>query len=89
MSPVAIFSYLAIYIIVWMVCLFAVLPWGAHSQTDAGEVVHGTEPGAPARFTIWKKLLVTTVLAAVVVALIGLGVSNPDLQRYWHSGGTP
>jgi predicted secreted protein len=88
MSPVYIFSYLAIYIIVWMVCLFAVLPWGAHSQADAGEVVHGTEPGAPARFAIWKKLLVTTVLAAFVVALIGWGISNPLLQHYWHSGGS-
>ena len=52
MSLVTIFSYLAIYVIVWMVCLFAVLPWGARSQTDAGDIVRGTEPGAPARFTI-------------------------------------
>ena len=86
MSLVTIFSYLAIYVIVWMVCLFAVLPWGARSQTDAGDIVRGTEPGAPARFTIGKKLLATTVLAFVVVALIGWGISNPTLQHYWHSG---
>lgn len=86
MSLVTVLAYLAIYVIVWMVCLFAVLPWGAHSQADAGEVVHGTDPGAPARFTIWKKLLATTVLAFIVVALIGWGISNPTLQRYWHSG---
>ena len=84
MSPVTILSYLAIYVIVWMVCLFAVLPWGAQSQADAGDIVHGTDPGAPARFNIWKKLLVTTVLAFVVVALIAWGISNPILQRYWH-----
>lgn len=84
MSLTSILAYLAIYVIVWMVCLFAVLPWGAHSQTDANAVTHGTEPGAPARFSIWKKLLATTILAFVVVALIGWIVSSPILQRYWN-----
>lgn len=83
MSLVSILAYVAIYIIVWMVCLFMVLPWGAHSQSDADLVTHGTEPGAPARFTIWKKLLATTILACVVVALIDWIVSSPILQRYW------
>jgi len=83
MSLVNIFAYLAIYVIVWMVCLFAVLPWGAHSQSDAAAITHGTDPGAPAHFAIWKKLLATTILAFVVVALIGWLVSNPVLQRYW------
>lgn len=84
MSLVTIFAYLAMYLIVWMVCLFAVLPWGARSQSDAGEVTHGTDPGAPAKFGIWKKLLATTVLAAIVLALIVWGVSSPVMQRYWH-----
>jgi predicted secreted protein len=83
MSLVNILAFLAIYLIVWMVCLFAVLPWGAHSQSDAEVITHGTEPGAPARFTIWKKLLATTILAFVVVALIFWLVSSPVLQRYW------
>jgi predicted secreted protein len=84
MSLVNILAYLAIYILVWMVCLFAVLPWGARSQSDSGEITHGTDPGAPVSFAVWKKLLVTTILAFIVLALIGLGVSNPMLQRYWH-----
>lgn len=81
---VTVLAYVAIYFVVWAVCLFIVLPVGSHSQSDAGEIVHGTEPGAPAVFHIWKKLLANTVLAAVVVALLGWGVSNPILQRYWH-----
>jgi predicted secreted protein len=83
MSLVNVLAFVAIYVIVWMVCLFMVLPWGARSQSDANAVTHGTEPGAPARFTIWKKLLATTILAFVVVALIFWLVTNPVLQRYW------
>lgn len=75
-------GYVAIYIVTWAVCLFMVLPWGAHSQSDAGEVVLGTEPGAPAVFRIWKKLLITTVLAALMVGLIYWVVSMPVLQHY-------
>lgn len=75
-------GYIAIYIISWAVCLFIVLPWGAYSQSDAGEVVLGTEPGAPAVFRIWKKLLITTVLAALVVGLIYWVISIPILQHY-------
>ena len=61
----------------------AVLPWGAHNQSDEGQVVAGSEPGAPVVFRIWKKLAINTVLATVVVGLIYWGASNPVLQRYW------
>ena len=77
-------GYIAIYIVTWAICLFMVLPWGVHNQSDTGDVVAGSEPGAPVVFRIWKKLLATTILAAVVVALIYWGVSNPLLQRYWR-----
>ena len=76
-------GYIAIYIVTWAICLFLVLPWGVHNQSDEAEHVLGTERGAPVRFTIWKKLGANTVLAAVVVALIYWGVSNPILRRSW------
>lgn len=74
----------AIYFIVWSVCLFAVLPWGARSQRDAGEVIPGSEAGAPALLRLWPKFLITTLLAAVVTALILWGLSNPILQEYFR-----
>jgi predicted secreted protein len=77
-------GYIAIYIVTWAICLFAVLPWGVHNQSDEDEVIMGTERGAPVHFHIWRKLVINSVLAAVVVALIYWGVSNPVLQRYWH-----
>jgi predicted secreted protein len=76
-------GYIAIYIVTWAICLFAVLPWGVRNQSDTGDIVAGSEPGAPAVFHIWKKLLATTILAGIVVALIYWGVSNPVLRRYW------
>ena len=76
-------SWLAVYFILWWVCLFAVLPFGARNQSDTGEVVKGTEPGAPLLFRLWPKLLATSVLAAIVMVLLMWGLSNPLLQRYW------
>ena len=38
---------IAIYFLIWWLTLFAVLPWGVRSQTEAGEFAPGTDPGAP------------------------------------------
>ena len=46
---------IAIYFLIWWVVLFAVLPWGVRSQEEAGEVVPGTDPGAPAAPKVWKQ----------------------------------
>ena len=59
----------AIYFIVWWVVLFAVLPWGVRSQAESGEVVPGSDPGAPAIPHLLAKLVWTTVVATVVFAL--------------------
>ena len=61
---------IAIYFIIWWVVLFAVLPWGIHSQQESGEVAPGTDPGAPAAHVIWRKLFWTTVTAAVVFGVL-------------------
>ena len=61
---------LAIYFILWWLTLFAVLPWGVRSQHESGEVTPGTEPGAPALPHIAAKLLWTTIVSAIVFALL-------------------
>jgi predicted secreted protein len=60
---------IAIYVIFWWVVLFAVLPWGVRGQHESGEVVPGSEPGAPAVHLVWKKLLWTTIIAGAVFAV--------------------
>jgi predicted secreted protein len=59
----------AIYFIIWWVVLFAVLPFGVRSQHESGAVAPGTDPGAPAVPQLMRKLIWTTIVAAVVFAL--------------------
>ena len=59
----------AIYFIMWWVVLFAVLPWGVRSQHESGEVMSGTDPGAPSIPKLGTKLLWTTVVTTIVFAL--------------------
>ena len=59
----------AIYFIIWWVVLFAVLPWGVRSQREDGTIIPGSDPGAPAIPRLRRKLVWTTIVAAIVVAL--------------------
>jgi predicted secreted protein len=59
---------LAIFFIIWWVVLFTVLPWGIRSQVESGEVVPGSDPGAPAVPRLKSKLIWTTVVSVVVFA---------------------
>jgi predicted secreted protein len=63
----------AIYFVLWWVLLFAVLPWGVRSQEESGDVVPGSDPGAPAVPRLVAKLLWTTVVTTIVFALLYLG----------------
>jgi predicted secreted protein len=60
----------AIYFLIWWVMLFAVLPWGVRSQAENGDIVPGSDPGAPAVPKLLAKLLWTTVVSTVVFALL-------------------
>ena len=44
MSP---FSLFVSYLLIWWMTLFIVLPLGVRGQAEAGQVVEGSEPGAP------------------------------------------
>jgi predicted secreted protein len=60
---------IAIYFIIWWVVLFAVLPFGVRSQEESGDVAPGSDPGAPARTNLKRKLLWTTLIAGFVFML--------------------
>ena len=63
---------IAIYFIIWWVVLFTILPWGVRSQEEGGDVVSGSDPGAPAIPRLWWKLFWTTAVSAVVFAICAL-----------------
>ncbi len=59
----------AIYFLIWWLTLFAVLPFGVKSQHEA-ETEPGTDPGAPVLPRILHKLVWTTIVAAVIFAML-------------------
>jgi predicted secreted protein len=57
-----------IYIVLWWVVVFTVLPWGVRRQENPGP---GHDPGAPAVTNIKMKLLITTLITFLIW---GIGV---------------
>jgi predicted secreted protein len=61
------FSAGIVFVMVWWLVLFMVLPFGA---APPDEVEPGTAPSAPARPRLALKFLLTTLVALVATALI-------------------
>ena len=83
MSFISIF---AIYFIVWWVTLFAILPIGVTTSAAPDDVSKGTNGSAPDNPRMGLKVVITTVVAAVIVALfyfvtVTLGYTVDDLPR--------
>ncbi|MFN3858333.1 MAG: DUF1467 family protein [Caulobacter sp.] len=84
MGPITSF---AVFLTLWWTVLFAVLPIGARSYSDAGiEVKDGGDPGAPVNPNLKKKFITTTWIAAVLwvilMAVIKFGlVTLPPLAQ--------
>ena len=68
--PIPVSMAVVVYFTIWWIVLFAVLPWGVRSQEEAGEVVPGSEAGAPAAPRLLWKALWTTLISAVVFAFV-------------------
>lgn len=56
----------AIYLTVWWLVLFTILPLGITGQAETGEVVQGTESGAPVDPGLKHKAWLTTFVAALI-----------------------
>lgn len=67
---------IALYIVIWWSILFAVLPFGVRSQIEEGDVVPGSEPGAPMRPMLLKKALWTSLIAALILAVVWIVIST-------------
>lgn len=70
----------AIYFVIWWLCLFVVLPFGVKSQHEANDVTLGTEHGAPHRPYLLRKAIATTILAAVIFAGVYLYFGILDMS---------
>ena len=79
---------IVVFLIVWWLVFFMVLPIGVTSQDESGDVVAGTEPGAPTVPNLKKKAWWATVGTSVVwliyFVITETGAIEPFLPR---SGG--
>ncbi len=66
-------SAVVLYVVIWFMTLFVVLPIGYRSQEEDGEVAPGTPPGAPSTTHFKRKFLWTTI-AATLIWLVIAGV---------------
>lgn len=69
---------LALYLMIWFLTLFVVLPFGVRTQAEEGTVVPGTPESAPAAPNILRIAVINTALASVVFIIVLL-VLNSDL----------
>ena len=73
-----------IYFVLWWIVLFAVLPIGMRSQEEAGEIVPGSDPGAPAAPRLVTKAVWTTVATTVIFLLFyaAYAANLIDIERF-------
>lgn len=58
---------LFIYLLVWWVMLFTVLPMGVERNTETGK---GHDSGAPVAPMLKKKLIINSIVSAVIVGVM-------------------
>ncbi len=60
------FTGVVLYVLIWMLTLFAVLPIGTQPRAEA-DAATGWR-GAPSQAGMWQKVLITTIVAAILFA---------------------
>jgi predicted secreted protein len=63
MNPV---SGVVLFLIIWFMTLFVILPLKLKSQGEAGKIVPGTPESAPDNPQIGKRFLIVTIVSVIV-----------------------
>ena len=66
----------ATFFVLWFIALFAVLPFFAQTQEEAGEVVPGTPESAPHKINIWRVFFVNTIVTIIAFAVVYTVIAN-------------
>ncbi len=69
------FTAVVLYVLIWWIVLFAMLPIGARPDSDA-DATSGWR-GAPTQPFLWRKVVATTVVAAILLAIANVVISGP------------
>ena len=60
-----------VYVMIWWIIFFSVLPIGIQSNKEVfKEKIGGIDPGAPKNPKIGKKFLITTLITSIIFAVI-------------------
>ena len=59
-----------IFVVIWMITLFTILPIKISSQSENNNITPGTDPGAPSNPQIIRKFLITSVVSVIIFAII-------------------
>lgn len=79
------FSSFVVFVVLWWVVFFLVLPWGVKAPHEIGEEPGpGHAPSAPVRPRLWLKAAIVTVIAAVLWGIFYY-VNAADLISF-HAG---
>jgi predicted secreted protein len=60
-----------VYVLIWWIIFFSVLPIGIQSNKEKfKETIEGMDPGAPINPKIGKKFLITTIITSIIFIVI-------------------
>ena len=68
----SLFSAVIVYLLIWWVTLFAVLPIGVRGQAEDGNIIQGSEPGAPVHSRMKYKIILTSLISLGIWAIVCL-----------------
>jgi predicted secreted protein len=74
------FTAVFIYLLIWWVMLFTVLPLGVRRHSEPGK---GFDAGAPEKSNLGQKLILNTALSGVILAIIEVLVKTGVID--WHA----
>jgi predicted secreted protein len=73
---------IVVYICIWFMTLFAVLPFGVRTQDEAGTVEPGTPGSAPANMRLGRIMAINTLVAAICFAVFYVGYTQGWLTAH-------
>ncbi|MEZ5832969.1 MAG: DUF1467 family protein [Dongiaceae bacterium] len=80
-------SQVAVFLLIWFIVLFTVLPWGVRHSSEPEP---GHEPGAPVNPNLGRKAIITTVVSLLVwgvyyylTQVLGLSVISLSQSGHW------
>lgn len=76
-----------VFLIVWWVVIFAMLPIGVTSQHEDGDIVAGSEPGAPTAPMLMKKAWWTTIATSCIWIVYYIITESGMVEQFLPRGG--